>query len=135
MTETNLPKAAMVLIMHNGKVLAVSRKDDHTQMGLPGGKVEEGETFTSAAIRETREETGLDIQIISHVFDLADEQVIGKTFLCEIIGEIPEIFFTMESGRVAWVEWQELFDGPFGKYNRALFIHIFNEYIQWKSKI
>ena len=53
-------KAAMVLAFNQGKVLAVSRKNDKTKFGLAGGKVDPGETFIEAAIRECYEETGLE---------------------------------------------------------------------------
>lgn len=42
-----------------GKVLAVSRKDDPNDLGLPGGKAEDGETPFEAVVREVEEETGL----------------------------------------------------------------------------
>jgi len=132
MTE-KLEKASMALILREGKVLAVSRKNDPTQMGLPGGKVDAGETWIDTVLREVKEETGLDVNVVAHLYDRHDEGFLGKTFLCEIIGEIPQDFQTNESGRVAWVEWQELFDGPFGVYNRNLFNHILNEYIKWKK--
>ena len=45
----------------SGKILTVSRKTDPNDIGLPGGKVDLGEPFVDAAIRETLEETGYDI--------------------------------------------------------------------------
>lgn len=54
----------IVLLNKKGEVLAVSRKHDHNDFGLIGGKVDEGENVVEAAIRETKEETGLDISNI-----------------------------------------------------------------------
>jgi 8-oxo-dGTP diphosphatase len=42
-------------------ILAVSRKDDPNAFGLPGGKVEHGETEEQAARRELLEETGVEL--------------------------------------------------------------------------
>ena len=57
--------AATALIYKNvildGKVLGVSRKTDPNDFGLPGGKVDEGETLYDAMVREVKEETGLTV--------------------------------------------------------------------------
>lgn len=42
-----------------GEVLAISRRNDFTQWGFPGGKVDKGETNLDCAIREVVEETGI----------------------------------------------------------------------------
>lgn len=47
--------AAAVIIIHNGKILCASRRNNEGVCG-PGGHVEEGETAEDAAIREAMEE-------------------------------------------------------------------------------
>ena len=45
----------------NGEVL-LQRRGDSGQWGFPGGAVEIGETPQAAAVREAKEETGLDVE-------------------------------------------------------------------------
>ena len=52
--------AAVVLSDH--QVLLVKREDFEV-WALPGGAIDPGESVSDAAIRETREETGLDVQL------------------------------------------------------------------------
>jgi len=52
-----------VVVWREDKVLLVKRKNPPSkgQWGLPGGKQQVGETILKAAVREVREETGIDI--------------------------------------------------------------------------
>jgi 8-oxo-dGTP diphosphatase len=57
-------KAAIAIIRNKTnrrKILAVSRRDDLTDMGLPGGKIEATETVEEGLLREVEEEVGLRI--------------------------------------------------------------------------
>ena len=46
-------------------ILAISRRNDTTQWGLPGGKVDPGETNLQAILRETKEECNLDLNPVA----------------------------------------------------------------------
>ncbi|MBK6644840.1 MAG: NUDIX domain-containing protein [Anaerolineales bacterium] len=54
--------AVNVAVIHEGKILLTQREDFETWI-LPSGGVEDGESLAQAAIRETREETGLDVEL------------------------------------------------------------------------
>jgi len=54
-------EAAVSLIIKDGLILGISRRDDFTKFGLIGGKLEKGESPIDAAIRETKEECGINI--------------------------------------------------------------------------
>lgn len=54
--------AVNVAVIHEGKILLTQREDFETWI-LPSGGVEDGESIAQAAIRETKEETGLDVEL------------------------------------------------------------------------
>ena len=58
-----MEKSCGAIIFNDGKVLVVKQTSGF--YGFPKGHVEIGETEKETAIRETKEETGLDIKIIS----------------------------------------------------------------------
>ena len=55
---------------------------------MPGGQVEEGESLTEGAIRETKEETGIDVEIIKFcgVFQNVKKSICNTLFLAKPIG-------------------------------------------------
>jgi ADP-ribose pyrophosphatase YjhB (NUDIX family) len=54
--------AVNVAVIDDGKILLTKREDFETWI-LPSGGVEDGESLAQAAIRETKEETGLDVEL------------------------------------------------------------------------
>lgn len=84
------PKTVACVIWIRGKVLLSQRKDTKTFSGYwesTGGKVEINESLTQAAIREIREETGLNI--MHHELYIKDciinDPTTEKCFLFEAI--------------------------------------------------
>lgn len=51
-----------IAIIQNGKIL-LTKREDFEVWCLPGGAVDEGESVAQAAIREAREETGLEVEL------------------------------------------------------------------------
>ena len=85
---------AGAVIVKNGKIL-FQRRSDNGQWGLVGGLLEMNETYTEAAVREVREETGLEVRLEAflgifhnHAMEWSNgdkAHTIGAYFLASII--------------------------------------------------
>lgn len=58
-----LPTADVVIYDEKRGVILIRRKNPPLGMALPGGFIEEGESAEHAAVREMKEETGLDVHL------------------------------------------------------------------------
>jgi 8-oxo-dGTP pyrophosphatase MutT (NUDIX family) len=57
-----VPSANAIVVNDMGEILMI-RRTDNGNWAVPGGGMDLGESITDTAIRETREETGIDCQI------------------------------------------------------------------------
>ncbi len=53
-----------LIIEYNGGIILIKRKNPPYGWALPGGFVDYGESLETAAVREAREETGLDVELV-----------------------------------------------------------------------
>jgi len=57
-------RVSVVVVQNNSEILLVRhRKGNRQYWVLPGGRLEYGETFFECAVREMKEETGLDVEV------------------------------------------------------------------------
>lgn len=88
----------IVIKTDEGKIVLIRRgKEPYKGMvSIPGGRVEVGETVENAAIREAKEETGLDVGLIKllGVYSEPDRDPRGHyisiIYLARVLGGIPK---------------------------------------------
>ena len=77
---------ARVVIVDRGRVALIKRvRAGHTYYLFPGGGVEEGETPEEAAVREAREELGVDVELGGVDFDEMFERVRFVYFRASVV--------------------------------------------------
>jgi ADP-ribose pyrophosphatase YjhB (NUDIX family) len=92
-----IPAASAVVADDEGRIL-LHRRSDNDLWSIPGGAMEIGESIAETAVRETREETGLEVRPIyvvavysnpGHVVEYEDGEVrqqFSVCFACELVG-------------------------------------------------
>ena len=60
--------AADTIIRYQGGIVLIERKNEPAGWAIPGGFVEIGESVEEAAVREAREETSLDVNLLEQFY-------------------------------------------------------------------
>ncbi len=61
-----------IIIQWQGKIVLIQRKNPPLGWAIPGGFVDYGESLEEAAVREAKEETGLDVELIRQLHTYSD---------------------------------------------------------------
>lgn len=122
--DPNAPKANSIAVAvsafiqdDEGRILMI-RRTDNDLYSIPGGQLELGETLAEAAVREVREETGIECEVTEviglysdpkHVIAYDDGEVRQEFSICfratPISGELQP---SSESKEVHWVHPNDL---------------------------
>jgi len=94
------------------------------QWEWPGGKVDPGEEFAMALVREVREETRLDVEIAGLVGAVHSEMpLVHVILLCLEAGIVGgEIRLSEEHDQSAWVPWAEFPQWDLAEQNSTLML-------------
>lgn len=105
-------KAVRCYLIKDNKVVVTKYKKGNKKEGyydIPGGKIEEGELPEQTAIREMKEETGLDVKDLNYkgnmIIEYPDRIFDFDVFVCnDCEGEPQEI----EENTAEWIEIKDL---------------------------
>lgn len=110
--------AVSAFVLDDHERLLTIRRTDNDLIALPGGRHELGETVTQTAVRETREETGILVEVTSlvgvfsnpdHVMSYDDGEVRQEFSICFRARPIDGTPRTSdESSEVAWLTRSDL---------------------------
>jgi 8-oxo-dGTP pyrophosphatase MutT (NUDIX family) len=109
-----------LVINPKGEVLAVSRRENHTDFGLPGGSREGLESPVITAIRETWEETRVKLyeEHMAQIHIMLGYRKVCATYLALKYDD--SLISQGDAGVVSWVPFTRIMSGTFQDYNRAL---------------
>jgi len=94
-------RTGAIAAVFDGDRLLLTRRADNGEWCLPGGGVDPGETPAEACVREVREETGLEVEVVSLLGVYSDPhlvvayadgnrwQPVSMVFRAELIGGEP----------------------------------------------
>ena len=134
-----VPSVNVVVVNDAGEILMI-RRTDNDNWAVPGGAIDLGESVAQAAVRETREESGIECEITGIVGIYSDPK---HVLLYTSNGEVRQEFSIVltaqplsgqptpssESSEVRWVPVSEVLDYTM---DRSMRIRV-NDYLDHKE--
>lgn len=135
MPKVELTNMVMIEDPATGRVVVEDRVKSWRGLSFPGGHVEEGESFVDSAVREVREETGLDVRglrscgVIHWCNRATGDRYL--VFLYRTRDFSGELLPATDEGRVFWIDPREIPSRPseneFRRYLPMFFESRYNE--------
>lgn len=102
------PRIAAAVVVDDGRVLLVRRrvKEGSLSWQLPAGGIEDGESVEEAAIRETKEETGLTVSAL-RVLGARVHPITGRHMSYVICEAKSGTAFLGDADELAEVQWSD----------------------------
>lgn len=110
-------KGTCMIIIKDKKLLMIKRGDNR-KWSFPGGKVDKGETYLDAVIRETKEESGIEVSQAEYICDFSSiakvkgnvSIVKSKAFIAAEYAGIPRVINSREVLDVKFIDISNLVD-------------------------
>jgi 8-oxo-dGTP diphosphatase len=101
----HIVSAAAIVLNDKNELLLI--KGPRRGWEMPGGQVEEGESLTDAVIRETKEESGIDIEVVKFcgIFQNIEGSICNTLFIGKPVGG--ELTTSPESLEVGFFKLEE----------------------------
>lgn len=97
--------AGVIFCTKGGKVLVL--KKDNNMWGLPGGKPEGGESPRETAIREAKEETGIDAVNLTQPIITNFNSKIYYSYI-SLLDDVVEVTLSKEHKKYDWIKIKDL---------------------------
>lgn len=108
-------KSCGVIAIKNNQVLLIKQQKGH--ISFPKGHVESGETEIETAIRETKEETGIDVKIINPDLTFKtsyspSEGIMKEVifYLAEVVDDTNALPQEIEVAEILWTDIDKVYD-------------------------
>lgn len=112
---------AAIFIQRENKILGIHRRNNSNDWGIICGKIEPGETEMQAAIREAKEEAGINIFNLKEIFRSTYRPGVEREIVCFSCDYDGEPSNQPGEPETKWCSVEELTSGSFKEYNEALF--------------